>query len=81
MNTKYEPVGNNILVEAVTIDSTIALPGTVEPDEYTVVATAYDVRYIGVGDKVIISSMAPKVPIRNTKFSLTNADNVLCVVK
>jgi hypothetical protein len=81
MSTKYEPVANNILVEAVKVSTTITIPGTVEPEEYNVVATGIDVKHVAAGQKVIISSTALTVPIRNTSYALTNADNVLCVVK
>lgn len=79
MSTKYEPTENNVLVEAIQISSTIALPGNVEADEYKVIATGKKVDNCAAGQTVILSGF--HTPIKGTKYFITNMTNVLCVVK
>ncbi len=79
MSNKYEPTGKNVLVEAVHISSTIAIPGNVEADEFKVIATGREVDNCAAGQTVIITGF--NTPIKGTKYFLTNKENVLCIVK
>jgi hypothetical protein len=80
MSTKYEPVGKNILVEAVQISSTITIPGTIDADEYRVLATGKEVPNCAMSQTVILAQ-GIMTPVKNTKMFLTHCDNVLAIVK
>lgn len=77
--TKYEPTGKNVLVEAIQISTTLALPTDVEAERYKVVATGVEVDNCAAGQTVILAGF--NTPIKGTKYFLTNKDNVLCIVK
>lgn len=79
MSNKYEPTGKNVLVEAVQISTTLALPSEIEADQYKVIATGKEVDNCAVGQTVILAGF--NTPIKGTKLFLTNKDNVLCIVK
>jgi hypothetical protein len=79
MSNKYEPTGKNVLVEAVQISTTLALPTDVEADRYKVIATGKEVDNCAAGQTVILAGF--NTPIKGTKYFLTNKDNVLCIVK
>lgn len=79
MSTQYEPTSKNVLVEAVQISNTIAIPGNVEADEYKVIATGKEVDNCAAGQTVILTGF--NTPIKGTKYFVTNKDNVLCIVK
>lgn len=78
---KYEPIERNILIEAVQVSNTILTPSTVEAEEYRVLEKGMRVKNVGKGEIVILSPNACPTPIRNTKFYVTSADNILCIVK
>lgn len=82
MKTNYEPIGRTVLVEAVAVSSTIQLPESVEAERYTVVAvgTGKDMPNLKKGDSVILAPGAGLVPIKNTKYSIVNADYIMAKV-
>ena len=84
MSTKYEPLGNTLLVEPKALSTTISLPdGVGGTGEYVI-------RGIGNGDKipsslevedvVIISDGMGMYPVKNTKYLLVNVESVLAKV-
>lgn len=80
---KITPIGNTLLVEAVAISTTLALPGTIEADRYTVVAVGDGDKVpktIKVGDTVILQENFMAVPVKNTNYKLVNSDLVLAKV-
>ena len=80
MKIKYEPIGNTVLVEAVAIKTSIQLPDSIQSDKYTVVALGNGDKVpkeLSVGDVVILSPGFGMVPVKNTNYVITNADNIL----
>ena len=83
MKTKYEPIGHTVLIEAVNVSTTLQLPESVRPDQYTVVARGNGKlvpKGLKPGDLVILNPGSSLVSIKNTNYSITNADNILAKV-
>ena len=81
MKMKYEPIGNTLLVEAIDISTTIAIPGSVQPERYTIVARGSGTKIpkeLKTGDTIIISGYV--TPIKDTKYGIATADSVLAKI-
>ena len=80
MSKTYQPLGNTVIIESIQPSSTIQLPGTYIPDTFTVIAIGDGTEIpndLSVGDTVIINSGDNLIKIKDTNYSIINAESIL----